>query len=273
MKNTLLTLLVFALILPTLHAQDEGTIVKRERIERNKNIFFGGGVSIINDKNLSEYSKGFNFEGGYMKRLNRILSIGGSFSYLSFAYDPAISKGTPVFGKYPSNFYSGYNVNGAHVGAIINFNGSTLTFTSLAFNLKVNFVPIKDNSVISVYGFAKPFISISKHSDINISLDTYQDSFNTNFWTPISGGSVSDVAKVDSQTTGGIFIGPGIEIYPTKPISFFLQASFGYTFSSDFISTKSYPRDLTVLDSPTFPAKSIGFTSINFAGGISINLD
>jgi hypothetical protein len=259
-----------------LHAQDEGKIVKRERIERNKNIFVGGGISLINDATLKEYSTGFNVEGGFSKRLNRILSIGASVSYLSFAYNtPASAKQAPVFGKYPDNFYTGYQtINGSelHIGYLINLNNTKLTFLSLAADVKVNFVPIKENSVISVYGFAKPFISYSKHSDITLSIDAYSDVNNTNTWgTPVS---ASDVVPLDGKVTGGIFIGPGIEINPTKPISFFIQASFGYTLASDFISTKSYPtRDLKLLDDANWPGKTIGFSSINISGGILINLD
>jgi Outer membrane protein beta-barrel domain len=280
MKVILAGLFLSFLMIPRLQAQDEGKIVKRERIERDKNIFVGGGISLINDSNLKEYSTGFNFEGGFSKRLNRILSVGASVSYLSFAYNtPASTKQAPVFGKYSDNFYTGYEtINGTefHTGYLVNINNTKLTFLSLAADVKVNFVPIKDNSVISVYGFAKPFISYSKHSDVTLSIDAYTDVNNTNTWgTPVS---ASDVASLDGQVTGGIFIGPGIEINPTKPISFFIQASFGYTLSSDFISTKSYPtRDIhyfvdPVID-PNWPGKTTGFSSINFSGGLLINLD
>jgi hypothetical protein len=50
-----------------LFAQDEGAIKKRERIERDKNIFIGGGISILGGSNLGDYSTGINFEGGYSK--------------------------------------------------------------------------------------------------------------------------------------------------------------------------------------------------------------
>jgi hypothetical protein len=276
-----ITGLVFSIITLTLQAQDEGKIVKRERIERNKNIFLGGGISLINDANLKEYSTGFNFEGGFSKRLNRILSVGASVSYLSFAYNtPVSTKQSPVFGKYPDNFYSGYQDFPAnpdvHVGYLVGFNNTNLSFLSLAFDLKVNFVPVKENSIVSIYGFAKPFISYSKHSDITLNLERYADVNNINTWAFDKSASV--VAPLDGQFTGGIFLGPGIEINPTKPISFYVQASFGYTLSSDFISTKSYPtRDIhyfvdPVID-PNWPGKATGFSSINISGGILINLD
>ncbi len=279
MKIVLVAFSLMVVVIFGLQAQDEGKIEKRERIERNKNIFVGGGISVINDSNLKEYSTGFNFEGGFSKRLNRVLSLGASFSYLSFAYNtPASSKQAPVFGKYPDNFYTGFedfpaqNLTDVHSGYIVNFNNTNLSFLSLAVDFKVNFVPVKENSVISFYGFAKPFISYSKHSDIKVSLDSYTDINNTNTWA--FGASASEVVPLDGNVTGGIFLGPGIEINPTKPISFFLQASFGYTLASDFISTKSYPtRDLKLFDDPNWPGKSTGFSSINFSGGILINLD
>lgn len=262
-------------VVPGLWAQDEGKIIKRERIERDKNIFLGGGISLINDANLKEYSTGFNFEGGFSKRLNRILSVGASLSYLNFAYStPRTSNQAPVFGKYPDNFYTGYPAlqPNIHTGYLVNITNTNLTFISLAADFKLNFVPVKENSVISFYGFAKPFISYSKHSDVTLSLDLFRDINDTNTWT--LAGSAGDIVPLDGKVTGGIFIGPGIEINPTKPISFFVQASFGYTLASDFISTKSYPtRDLKLFDDPNWPGKTIGFSSINFSGGILINLD
>jgi Outer membrane protein beta-barrel domain len=283
MKIVLITLSFSVLMLSNLRAQDEGKIVKRERIERDKNIFVGGGISLINDSNLKEYSTGFNFEGGFSKRLNRILSVGASVSYLSFAYNtPTSAKQAPVFGKYPDNFYTGFqnfptqSLSDIHTGYLVNFNNTNLSFLSLAVDFKVNFVPVKENSVISIYGFAKPFVSYSKHSDITIGLQRFTDLNNTNTWT--SDQSASAVVPLDGQVTGGIFIGPGIEINPTKPISFFIQASFGYTLSSDFISTKSYTtRSINYFVAPIidkdWPGKTTGFSSINFSGGVLINLD
>ena len=75
-----------------LRAQDEGTIVKRERIERSSNIFVSGGPSFTLGKNIGDYSTGFSIDAGYQKRLNRVLSIGPSFSYLSFKYDPEVTN-------------------------------------------------------------------------------------------------------------------------------------------------------------------------------------
>lgn len=71
-------------------AQDEGTIVKRERINRHNNVFISVGPSFTFGKNIGDYNTGYNFEAGYLKRVNRLLSVGPSISYLNFEYDRSV---------------------------------------------------------------------------------------------------------------------------------------------------------------------------------------
>ena len=70
----------------TLFAQDEGVISKRERIDRSKSVFVGLGPSFTFGENIGDYSVGLNFEAGFVKRLNRVLSIGPSISYVVVHY-------------------------------------------------------------------------------------------------------------------------------------------------------------------------------------------
>ena len=282
MKNTFLPLFVFCLMIPPLlFAQDEGTIVKRERIPLDKGIFVGGGISVAGGSNFGDYSAGVNFEGGYLKRLNRVFSIGGSISYLSFKYDPSVIKNKPDIdgsGVFP-NFYFDYlyylKSSALYEGYVLTLEGGDISIASLALNLKVNFVPIKDNSVVSVYGFAKPFIASASSSELTgFGEYIYNDTINNVAGLYDPAKNIQRTYKSQSSITGGIFIGPGIEFFPSRAFSFFLQASFGYTFPINIVSTRSYGNDTTQdLGNPNFPVKSLGFTSINFAGGISYNLD
>jgi hypothetical protein len=252
-------------------AQDEGAVVKRERIQRDKGIFFGGGVSIVGGSNFGDYSTGINFEGGYVKRLNRVLSIGGSFSYLSFKYDPSILQKPPAQNEDPVNFYYGYDINSNEIGSLLYLSGGDISMYSMAFNVKLNLVPVKDNSVISVYGFAKPFLTMASHGEVSGYTDNYVRDATTGAWNYVNTtrGSYSSESKI----SGGILLGPGIELFPGKKVSFFAQASFGYTFPVTVVSTRSYGNAIEVLSDPKFPVKDLGFTSINFAGGLSFNLD
>jgi hypothetical protein len=274
MKKSILALVTLIAATHFAFSQDEGAVVKRERIQLDKSIFVGGGVSSVLGNNFGDYSTGINFEAGYLKRLNRVISIGGSVSYLNFKYDANVIKSKPdVNGTGLSqDFY--YDTQAASIteGYYLTLTGGDLSIISLAGNIKVNFVPVKDNSVISVYGFAKPFIASSKRSDVTGTLEYIYTPDNTNWYYDTSkntGGTYTG----ESTITGGIFLGPGVELFPAKKVSFFAQASFGYTFPIDIVSTRSYGNDLTDLTNAKFPVSSLGFTSINFAGGISFNLD
>lgn len=256
-------------------AQDEGAVVKKERIERDKSIFVGGGISIVAGDNLGDYSTGINFEGGFMKRVNRVLSIGGSISYAQFAYDPDVltTKPDPSGQGLPSDFYydTSLPLSSVDEGYFLTLTGGDVSIISLAGNLKFNFVPVKDNSVLSVYAFVKPFIASSTVSSISGTAEyIYYDGSD---WTYDDSGDVSGSFESKSSITGGVFLGPGIEINPAKPVSIFVQASFGYTFPMEVVSTRSYGNDFNDIGATNFPLTSLGFTSINFSAGISFNID
>lgn len=275
-------LLLLALIICSVaaFAQDEGTIVKRERIERDKNIFLGGGISILGGSNLGDYSSGINIEGGFNKRLNRVISIGGSISYLNFKYDEStaqqkFNRGNSATGVPPNIYYdTSIPLNNLTELFVLKLDGGNISIISASVNIKVNFVPIKDNSVVSIYAFAKPFAGIANTSKLTGYASYFVYNANVNDFLPDTSGDGEGSYESDSKFTGGIFLGPGIELFPTKPVSFFLQASFGYTLPINAVSTGSFTQDVSnfTLDN-NFPFKAFGFTSINFAAGISFNLD
>lgn len=285
----------------TIMAQDEGVITKRERIDRSKSIFIGLGPSFTLGKNIGDYSVGFNVEAGFQKRLNRVFSIGPSISYLMFNYDPEIT--TEEGGAYvghgdPNNWsteFQGVPDLTYDYGYVLNLEGGDLSLLSLAVNLKFNFVPIRDNSKISVYGFAKPFITLAMRSDVNGSSTRYayetfvedQGTGTTNddilyfnqgddTWYPDGvtstwGPDDYEALKSDSEITGGIFVGPGIELFPAKAVSFYVQAAFGYTFPITYVATRSYEPSIDSYFDEEFPMVKKGFPSVNLQFGVSFN--
>jgi hypothetical protein len=285
-----------------LKAQDEGAIVKRERIDKNNGIFIGLGPSFTLGKNIGDYSVGFNIEAGFQKRLNRILSIGPSVSYLSFKYDPEVTnvdRGAYVGTGDPNDWKTKYGFQSLsyNYGYVLTLEGGDLSLISLALNLKLNFVPIKENSKFSVYGFAKPFVTMASRSAVkgsderytyeiyetgvltatesddllywdNLNDDTwYKDEDYKGTWGPES----YDALKSDTEITGGIFIGPGIEIVPTNAVSFFIQAAFGYTFPITYVGTESYDTTIASYLDEEFPMTKKGFPSVNLQFGVSFN--
>lgn len=279
-----------------LFAQDEGVIAKRERIDRSKGIFLGLGPSFTLGKNIGDYSVGFNVEAGFVQRMNRVLSIGPSISYLSFKYDPEETGLNNVFigGPYQDNQGDSF-----HQGLYFDLSGGRLSLISLALNLKLNFIPVRDDSKISVYAFAKPFISYVSREEVKgtgILLENYGDIEDADDWAagkvdefPWEAGAteveqtygieVSDELKKESQISGGIFIGPGIEFFPAGKVSGFFQASIGYTFPVSYISTEvyenseNYGNDLDVFleNIEDYPMTNEGFPSVNLQFGVSFN--
>jgi hypothetical protein len=278
-----------------LFAQDEGTISKKERIDRSKGIFLGLGPSFTLGKNIGDYSVGFNVEAGFLQRMNRVLSIGPSLSYLSFKYDPEETGFNNIFigGPYPDGQGGTY-----HEGLYFDLTGGKLSLISLALNLKLNLIPVKDDSKISVYAFAKPFVTLASreevkgtgillqnYGDVESSVD-WQNEIDRFTWEAGSpyvedeyGIVVSDKLKKESRVTGGIFVGPGLELFPAGKVSAFVQASIGYTFPVSYISTKvyenseNYGNDLNVFleDIEDYPMTEKGFPSFNLQFGVSFN--
>lgn len=293
MKKTICLLVAFSAFVISVSAQDEGNITKRDRINLDKGIFLGIGPSFTLGKNIGDYSTGLNVELGYMSRLNRVISVGGSISYMSFKYDP---EKTGVNNSFISDetISDGYYDN--WLAMYVDFKGGDMNLVSLAANLKFNLVPVMDNSTISVYAFAKPFLTMASRTavkgtaylfwvpdyDFNgvYSEDEIIDGAYSAVQVPWEAGdptweaegiTISDKLNKDSRITGGIFVGPGIEIFPAKNVSFYAQAAFGYTFPVSFVSTKKYEGNSLDSMDEEFPVIEQGFPSVNLQFGISFN--
>lgn len=302
MKNS--TPLAFLLMACSflVNAQDEGAIVKRERIDRSKGIFIGLGPSFTLGKNIGDYSTGLSIEAGFLKRVNRVLSVGPSVSYINFSYDPAKTKAEKA-----SDLYTGVagNLNTWHerydqyglpsnyqwdYGFLLNLEGGDISLLSLAVNLKLNFIPITDGTKFSVYGFAKPFITSANRKAVSgkgerYVYEAYEDTateilyYTTGDDTWYADGDIDDwgpsdvypALKEESKITGGIFVGPGVEFMPAGKISIFAQASFGYTFPVSYVSTESYEKTVASYTNAEFPIVNKGFSSVSIQFGVSFN--
>lgn len=288
-------------------AQDEGVISKRERIDRSKGIFIGGGGSATFGDNIGDYSLGFNIEGGYVKRLNRVLSVGPSISYQRFDYDPEQTK-TEYTGKgdIPIDWYSQYDTWGEKYPStanntydyryLLSLEGGDISLISLALNIKFNFIPITDDTKVSVYGFAKPFIAMSSRDAVTGSgvrevWESYEDRNGTltneaddllfyyqgdKKWYPDGykedwDSEAYPALEKETSVTGGIFLGPGVEFVPANAISFYFQAAIGYTFPVSYISTASYDNTVNSYINDEFPIVKEGFPSLNLQFGLSYN--
>jgi hypothetical protein len=200
------------------------------------------------------------------------LSWGGSATLIAFPYDPNVTELNYFEERGSSDPVEAYSYE---------FEGGDVFLTSIAFTLKLNFVPVKDDSKISFYGFVKPFITLATRSEIT-AYETYGYNYGNvndpNDWNidPIVleyGPEEYDPFAFSAEFSGGIFIGPGIEINPAKRVTIFAQASFGYTFPIGFISLSSFEPYTDSITDPdeTWPIVKKGFPSVNIQLGVSYN--
>lgn len=287
-------------------AQDEGTIVKKARIDKDKSLFVDFGPSFTLGKNIGDYSTGFNVELGFTKRMNRLLSIGPSFSFVSFKYDPEITSdkgksayvatGDPNLWGDKYDYDQGDGTENYYYGYVLTLKGGDIKMISLACNIKLNLWPVKDKSIVSPYLFAKPFVSYVSRtevsgSDVRYTYEIYEDDGGTiddwsddylyydqqdgqwyeDGYTGTWGAETFPELKESNSFTGGVFLGPGVEFFPAKRFSFFVQGAFGYTFPISFISTESYKNTVDDYLRKEFPMVKKGFPSINVQVGASFN--
>ncbi len=283
MKKILLACLLLFFITLTLHAQDEGAAVAQQRFENDKGIYIAAGPAFALGKNLGDYSTGLSFEVGFLKRLNKVMSIGPNISYLAFKYDADKT--------YP------YYYEAANDDAIeLELTGGDVAILSAGFTLKLNFVPVGDNTKVSIYGIGTPFVSYSTRSELSGAGYFYEDfdfdgvyddpNPNSNLFPDEWDASAFPVLEKESKVSGGLHVGFGADFVPTKAVAFFIQATFSYTLPITYVSTEDYLKDATKYEDenstiyyeagPTyydeeFPVVKNGFSALSIKAGVSFN--
>lgn len=277
MKNVAIT---FLCILSSILAfsQDEGTAVAQERLSRSNSIYVGMGPALILGKNLGDYSDGFGFEGGYLKRMNKIISIGPHASFLKFKYQEF--KTYPYYYDPTNDLVIEYSQKGGDI-SLLSFGGT----------IKLNLIPIGDNTVFSLYGISTPFLSFVSRKEFEATGDFYADLDGDVLYTDLllsQDFDSDDIPQLeaDSKVSGGIHLGFGAEFFPSKPVSIFVQATFCYTLPVRYSATNSYLKvedqyedaaGVIYYDAEEslyqdeFPIVNKGFSSLSIKGGISFN--
>lgn len=284
-------------------AQDEGLAVAKARFDRPNSVTIGAGISRVFNKNVGDYSNGTNAEISFLRRLNKLVAIGGFISTSSFKYDPKKTPSSPS----EKDLYKGFdtdlrvqstgnttyrdlytipdNYDFPH-GFQLSLQGGDVSLTTVGANIKLNLIPVSDKLPVSVYVLARPFAAAAKRADVTGSgkmflyeatvqnnqfvITNDQKWYPTNYseeWGPEGYSSL----KSQTTITGGLHIGPGIELMPSGPVSFYIQALLGYTLPCTFVSTGSYPLTTGSYINANFPIVEKGFPVLNIQAGLSFN--
>ena len=284
-------------------AQDEGPAVARARFDRPNSVTVAGGISRVFNKNVGDYTRGTNAEVSFLRRLNKLVSVGAFVSTSSFNYDPAKTPSSPN----PNDLYKGFdldlriestsnltyrdqfaipeNYDFPH-GFQLTLEGGNVSLTTIEANIKLNLIPVSDKIPVSIYLLARPFAAISKRADVSGSGkmflyqakvesgqfvitndDKWYPTRYTEEWGPDGYPSLKGVTVL----TGGLHVGPGIELMPSSPLSVYVQALLGYTMPVSFVSTGSYAKTTGSYTNPEFPIVKKGFPALSLQAGLTYN--
>lgn len=296
-------LVLITLCFTSAYAQDEGAAVARARFDRPNSVSVAGGMSRVFNKNVGDYTKGSTFEINFLRRLNKLVSIGAFASTSSFKYDPAKTPNSPA----EKDLYKGFDLDlrlqstdnityrDTYVipadydfphGFQLSLSGGDVSLTTIGANIKLNLIPVSEKIPVSLYVLARPFGAISKRADVSgtgkmylyqakvesgqfvvTTDDKWYPTAYEEAWGPDGYPSLKSVTVL----TGGLHIGPGIEFNPTGSVSAFAQALFGYTLPVSFVSTGSYPKTTGSYTNPEFPIVKKGFPALSLQVGLSYN--
>ena len=178
----------------------------------------------------------------------------------------------------PKNFYY---TSSQEQYLLVNLSGGDITQFSFGVVAKINFVPIKSNTVASFYALAAPSLVISNLEEVNSNINFFDHPTVDDYLQANNESFV--LAKSQSKTTGGINIGVGVEFFPVNLFSFYVQTGLGYTFPVPFVDTSLYQKHVLDVESynafdkvPPLPknfplSDDKGFTTLNFQLGLTYN--
>jgi opacity protein-like surface antigen len=277
-----LTTLLLSMLAPAVSGQDEAVIAVKARLEKSNSLHFNLGAATSLGQN--NYQGGTFVGLGYQKRVNRILSVGGSLSYASYRSD----YNDFMTGRYPDKNFEIELPNNTYYTPsqaqylLVNLSGGDIRQLSLGFVAKINFVPIRSNTVASCYAVAAPSLVMSNLEQVESNINFF-DHPTVDDYIQVNNESHT-LAESQSSTTGGINLGAGVEFFPTNLFSFYIQAGLGYTFPVPFVDTSLYQNHILTVDfynpfdtkttplPKNFPlSDDKGFTTLNFQLGLAYN--
>jgi len=280
MKVTRLTTLLLLVLIGQLKGQDEAVIAVKARLAKSSSFHFNLGAATSLGQN--NYKGGTLVGLGYQKRINRIISAGGSISYAAYRTDYVDF----MTGKYYDSVWTNTQPNNFYYTAsqeqylLVNLSGGDLKQLSVSALVKLNFVPIMSNTIASFYGVVAPSLVVSMLDRIESNINFF-DHPTINEYNQVNNSSF-ETSSAQSTVTGGVALSFGVEFFPTNLFSFYIQTGLGYSFPVPFIDTSLYQtrvleqEDYNPFDDYPLPkdfplSTDKGFTALNFQLGLTYN--
>lgn len=278
MKNSIIvSFTLIAVCNSVAWSQDEGTHIKKERITNGECFYLLGGSS-FRFNNKSDYSGGLNLEAGFLKRLNRITSVGASITFSKFSFDQSLSNS---FGNPDAIGNNIFQEDGGYEVYVVFMDGGNLNLFSGGFDLKFEFIPFNEERKFSAFGLIKPFFLVSKRSDVSASTELwfantipFDDPANWSGGDPYENLSSETPGlerwAADTEFCGGVGLGMGLDYSLKSNIKIFIQSTVKFTLPITYIKTNEFPPSRNDgYYHPDYPFVKEGFSTINLSIGVS----
>ncbi len=288
MKNSLvLTFSCLLLSCQFILAQDEGIIQKRERFEFGRSLLFMVGPE-FNFGSKADYAGGYSLKTGYLKRLNRILTLGPVLGFTRVAFKPSYADSYKNGNNRGNNIFQVYDYNIMEYDYfvyVVNMRGGNLNQFSLGLNTRVDLNAYKEDKKISFYVVAQPLLLVSSRSKVTAITDIWSIEEipfeNPKLWkpenkefyeelTPDSPGRNHWANK--TEFSGGANLGIGVQLNLPTHWKLYIQPNIRYTFPITHINTSKYPAwSLDGYNNSRYPFVKERFSTIGMQIGIAHN--
>jgi hypothetical protein len=253
-------------------AQQEGISTVQGRFEKPHFSFVNVGPVISAS---GDYKNGLQLNFGYGKRLNRMLTISGVIGYQRLATD--YSADVDFFVSEtddPEHFGPAASADGDPYDDYweVLMEGGDLSVLSIGGMLRLNLTPHVSGSSFLIYAFAQPTLSSVTHAEVT-RINRLTDAFDYVETNTIDGDN-NEAMKKSSTFAAAISIGPGVELFPGKKISFTAQLSLNniFSFGKELGSDKEdFPHKYSSIVDEQFPFTTKSLTSITVNVGIHYN--
>ncbi len=269
------------------YGQDEGALIKKERFEFGKSLFFMAGPEFHFGKK-ADYTGGYTLKAGYVKRVNRIITLGPVLGFSRFAFQPSYSNSYKNGNEKGNNIFQVNDEDDAlflYYVFVVNMRGGNLNQFNLGLNTRINFIPYEADKKVSVYGMIEPFLLVSNRSKVTATTDVWSvQDFpfeDPKEWDPDSKELYEELGPNSpsrshwankTELTGGINVGLGIEISLPTHWKLYVQPALRYTLPITHINTTRYPAlSVEGYKNPKYPFAKESFSSIGILFGIAHN--
>jgi hypothetical protein len=256
-KNPLI-ILCAALLSYNAVAQNVGDVKTVERITDKNVMFLDGGLTLREAE--KEQSNGITIEFGYMRRFNKIFSVGPVISYSNYYFD-SYYFGDGVYGDVQEDYFD-LTIN----------NDPVLSVWSFGAALRAS-VPTPRRIPVTLFGYVAPSFVAGKTHDLEGT---------QNNWTFNAGTQEYDLASVspwtleeNKSTSIAMHLGGGLEIFPGRKFSVMVLMTRFIAFNLDHIDIAEFHEehgDDAVL-TKNWPYSDYTFKSWNLRFGILYNFE